>query len=95
VQRPATEAEKKRKEGENLALATEQRKAPERPMSHAELLAQYRDVGWLDRPAGDPLRQIAERGLERALGAASGPDPGGGGSPGSVSLTGIVRGSRG
>jgi hypothetical protein len=64
----APESEKGR-EREGSALAREQSKAPERPMTHAELLSWYDDVGWLKLPASDPLRRIAERGLERALGA--------------------------
>jgi hypothetical protein len=94
----APESEKGR-EGEGSALANQQRKAPERPMSYAELVAWYGDVGWLKLPASDPLRRIAERALERALestpgGAAdssrSRDRPSGGGF-----LTGIVRGARG
>jgi hypothetical protein len=41
-------------------------------MTHAELLAQYTEIGWLGRPSGDPLRRIAERALERAVEATSG-----------------------
>jgi DNA-binding transcriptional MocR family regulator len=94
----APESEKGR-EREGSALAKEQRKAPERPMTHAELLAQYTEIGWLGRPSGDPLRRIAERALERAVGSTSGGaeerSRSRGRPPGSASLTGIVVGSRG
>jgi DNA-binding transcriptional MocR family regulator len=85
-------------EREGSALANGQRKAPERPMTHAELLAQYTEIGWLSRPSGDPLRRIAERALERALGTSGGAENGSrgrGGPPGSGFLTEIIRGSRG
>jgi hypothetical protein len=94
----APESEKGR-EREGSALAIGQTQTPEQPMTHAELLAWYGDVGWLKLPASDPLRRIAERALERALGSTSGGAednsrsrgrPAGGGF-----LTGIVRGTRG
>jgi hypothetical protein len=87
-----------REKREGSALATEQSKAPERPMTHAELLSWYGDVGWLKLPASDPLRRIAERALERAVGAPAGTEDGSrnrGRLPGGGFLTGIVRGARG
>jgi hypothetical protein len=94
----APESEK-REERKGSALATKQTKAPERPMTHAELLSWYGDVGWLKLPASDPLRRIAERALERAVGATAGGSEEGsrsqGRPSGAVSLTEIIRGSRG
>jgi hypothetical protein len=94
----APESEKGREE-EGSAFAKGQGKAPERPMTHAELVAWYGDVGWLKLPASDPLRRIAERALERALGSTSGgaeDDSRSRGRPsGGGFLTGIVRGTRG
>jgi hypothetical protein len=93
----APESEKGR-EREASALANRQTKAPEQPMTHAELLSWYGDVGWLKLPASDPLRRIAERALERAVKAPGGAENcfGSRGRPsGPGFLTGIVRGSRG
>jgi hypothetical protein len=87
------------REGEGSALAGGQRTPPERPMTHAELLAQYTEIGWLGRPSGDPLRRIAERALERTLESTLGETEDGcrrrGRPPRSGFLAGIVRGSRG
>jgi hypothetical protein len=98
AQSPAPELRPEREKREGSALAGGQTKASERPMTHAELLAWYGDVGWLKLPASDPLRRIAERALERAVKAPGGAENcfGSRGRPsGPGFLTGIVRGSRG
>jgi hypothetical protein len=99
AQSPAPESRPEREKREGSALARDQSNTPERPMTHAELLSWYGDVGWLKLPVSDPLRRIAERALERAVGSPSGGAENGswnrGRSPGTGFPTGIVRGSRG
>jgi DNA-binding transcriptional MocR family regulator len=41
---------------------------PDKPMTPGEILAHYTETGWLDLPAGHPLRRMAEAGVERAMG---------------------------
>jgi Helix-turn-helix domain len=44
------------------------RRRPDKPMTPGEILAHYTETGWLDLPAGHPLRRMAEAGVERAMG---------------------------
>ena len=41
--------------------------AQQAPMTPDEIRAWYAEIGWLDRPEGDPLRRLAEKRLSEAL----------------------------
>ncbi len=53
--------------------ADTRRRAPDRPLSPDQAMAQYADCGWLDLPASHPLRRIAEKRLAELMGGAGGP----------------------
>ena len=51
-----------------------------RPVESSEVV-DYAALGWLDRPASDPLRQIAEKALAARLAGPQRPEPTGSASP--------------